>query len=151
LCPESRQADGATGGPFRSAPSAVIHEIDGRQHMKSISILLVLSLGSLQAEVRVAEEMFRKAVKDGDLNAIELLLSSGFNPNLTLHGCTPLYFAMQSNQIDVIRLLLAGHADPNEAGMYGQPFLQHSSSICDPNRQPTDCFDVDRVRRAHRP
>jgi ankyrin repeat protein len=92
------------------------------QRMKSMSILLTLSLGllalslgSLQAEVRVAEEMFRKAVKDGDLNAIELLLSSGFNPNLPFHGCTPLYYAMQSNQIDVVRLLLARHADPNEA------------------------------------
>jgi ankyrin repeat protein len=83
--------------------------------MKSISILLALSLGSLQADVRVAAEMFRKAVTDGDLNAIELLLSSGFNPNLPFHGCTPLYFAMQSNQIDAIRLLLARHADPNEA------------------------------------
>ncbi len=90
--------------------------------MKSISILLALSLGSLQAETRVADEMFRKAVKDGDLNTIELLLSSGFNPNLPFRGCTPLYFAMQSNQIDVIRLLLSGHADPNEAICTGSRF-----------------------------
>lgn len=80
---------------------------------QSLSILLVLALRGLQAEVSVAEEMFRRALASGDLNTIENLLSGGFDPNAPLHGCTPLYFAMQANRVDAVRMLLAAHADPD--------------------------------------
>ena len=74
--------------------------------------LLVVSLQSLQAGV-TAGDMFTKASRDGDLKTIETLLSAGFDPNLPVHGYTPLYFAMQQNRADVVDLLLAAHADPN--------------------------------------
>jgi ankyrin repeat protein len=81
--------------------------------VRSISILLMLSLRGLHAEVSVAEKMFSKALANGDQNTIENLLSGGFDPNAPLRGCTPLFFAMQANRIDAVRMLLARHADPD--------------------------------------
>lgn len=87
--------------------------------MKFVFFLLVLSLSSLQAE-SAAGQMFVKAAKDGDLKAIETLLSVGFDPNAPVHGYTPLWFALQSNRPEVVDLLLAGHADPNAQVMAGE-------------------------------
>ena len=78
-----------------------------------LTFLLLLSLASLQAEGNAAGEIFIKALKDGDPKTIETLLAAGFNPNLPLHGYTPLWFAMQHVRTDAVELLLAGHADPN--------------------------------------
>ncbi len=65
-----------------------------------------------------AGQMFRKATNDGNLQTIETLLSIGFDPNAPLDGprCTPLWYAVESNQPDVVDLLLAAHADPNARG-----------------------------------
>jgi len=95
--------------------------------MKSIFFLLVLSLNSLQAEV-TAGQMFVKATKDGDLETIETLLSVGFNPNLPVHGYTPLYFAIQLNRTDVVHMLLASHADPNALVMSGADASQYGGN-----------------------
>ena len=104
--------------------------------MKWIFFLSVLSLQSLQAEM-TAGEMFTKASRDGDLKTIETLLSVGFNPNLPIHGYTPLWFAMQSNKTDVVDMLLAGHADPNalvmsgDASRFSETPLQFAVQQCD--------------------
>ena len=95
--------------------------------MKLIFFLLALSLASLQAESN-AGQMFVKAVKDGDLHAIETLLSVGFNPNLPVRGYTPLWFAIMSNRGDVVDLLLAGHADPNALVMAGEDLIHYGGN-----------------------
>jgi ankyrin repeat protein len=95
--------------------------------MKLIFLLLVLSLKFLQAET-ASGQMFVQATKDGDLKTIETLLSVGFNPNQSVHGYTPLWFAIQSNRADVVDLLLAGHADPNALLMTGGGLTQYGGN-----------------------
>jgi ankyrin repeat protein len=108
---------------------------DGGRRMKWIFFLLVLSLQSLQAEM-TAGEMFTKASRDDDLKTIETLLSAGFNPNLPVHGYTPLWFAMQFNRTDVVDMLLVGHADPNalllsgDASRFSETPLQFAIQQC---------------------
>jgi ankyrin repeat protein len=81
--------------------------------MKSLVLLLVFSLQSLQADVSSGEMLIRAAML-GDLKTMENLLSAGFNPNLPIRdGQTPLSFAMLGGQTQVVELLLAWHADPN--------------------------------------
>ncbi len=82
--------------------------------MHRMLLLLILALSYLQAEAG-GSDLFIKAVKEGDLNSLENLLSAGFDPNQPVHGYTPLYLAIQSNQLSVVDLLLARHADPNAA------------------------------------
>jgi ankyrin repeat protein len=96
--------------------------------MKLLFFLLVLSLKSLQAEVKTAGEMFTQALRDDDLKTIETLLSSGFNPNLPAHGYTPLHHAMQFGRTDAVELLLAGHADPNALVMSGMDVSQYGGN-----------------------
>src|ERR1022692_4855769 len=96
--------------------------------MKLIFLLLVLSLKFLQAET-ASGQMFVQAAKDGDLKTIETLLSVGFNPNRSVHGYTPLWFAIQSNRTDVVDLLLAGHADPNALLMTGEGLSQYGGNV----------------------
>ena len=95
--------------------------------MKSTLFLLALSLYSLRAE-SAAGQMFMKAAKDGDLQAIETLLSVGFDPNSPVHGYTPLWFAIQSNRTEVVDLLLAGNADPNALVMTGVGLSQYGGN-----------------------
>ena len=95
--------------------------------MKLIFLFALLSLNFLRAE-SAAGQMFVKAAKDGDLQAIETLLSVGFNPNLPVHGYTPLWFAILSNRADVVDLLLAGHADPNALVMAGKDLSQYGGN-----------------------
>ncbi len=95
--------------------------------MKLVFFLLVLSLKSLQGE-SAAGQMFVKATKDGDLKTIETLLSVGFNPNLSVHGYTPLWFAIQLNRTDVVDLLLAARADPNALIMTGMEFSKYGGN-----------------------
>jgi ankyrin repeat protein len=83
--------------------------------MKPTFLLLVLFLGSLQAETNAVERLFTQAVAGGNLDALDNLLSAGFNPNLPVHGETPLFLAMQRGRIEVVDFLLARHADPNAA------------------------------------
>jgi ankyrin repeat protein len=95
--------------------------------MKLTLFLLVLSLRCLPAEAP-GGQMFVKAVKDGDLKTIETLLSVGFNPNQPVHGYTPLWFAIQSNRTEIVDLLLAAHADPNELVMAGEELSQYGGN-----------------------
>jgi len=88
--------------------------------------LLLLSIACLHAETKI-DELFVKAISDGNLNTIETLLASGFNPDEPVHGYIPLYFAVERNRIDVIQLLLADHADPN-APVSGQPAGRFNST-----------------------
>jgi ankyrin repeat protein len=95
--------------------------------MKLIFLCALLSLDFLRAE-SAAGQMFVNAAKDGDLKAIETLFSVGFNPNLPVHGYTPLWFAIQSNRTEVVDLLLAGHADPNALVMTGEGLSQYGGN-----------------------
>jgi ankyrin repeat protein len=95
--------------------------------MKLTLFLLVLSLRCLPAEAP-GGQMFVKAVKDGDLKTIETLLSVGFNPNQPVHGYTPLWFAIQSNRTEIVDMLLAVHADPNELVMAGEDLTQYGGN-----------------------
>jgi ankyrin repeat protein len=95
--------------------------------MKLLLFVLALSLTSLRAESS-AEQMFLKAVKDGDLHAIETLLSVGFDPNQPVHGHTPLWFAIQWNRTDAVDLLLNEHADPNALVMTGKDLEQYGGN-----------------------
>jgi ankyrin repeat protein len=81
--------------------------------MKLMLPLLVFSLASVEADVS-AGDMFATAAMHGDLNSIERLLTAGFSPNAPMRaGQTPLAEAMLIGQPEVVRLLLAWHADPN--------------------------------------
>jgi uncharacterized protein len=100
----------------------------GNTRVKLLLFLLVLSLESSQAE-SAAGQMFLNAVKDGDLKTIDTLLSVGFNPNLPVHGYTPLWFAIQSNRTDIVELLLSGHADPNALVMTGPDLTEYGGNI----------------------
>jgi ankyrin len=95
--------------------------------MKLAFFLLVLSLRCLPAEAP-GGPMFVKAAKDGDLKTIETLLSVGFNPNQPVHGYTPLWFALQTNRTEIVDLLLAAHADPNELVMAGEDLSQYGGN-----------------------
>lgn len=81
--------------------------------MKFILALLILSPAYLYAEMNTAGDAFVRAVHAGNMDAIETLLSSGLNPNLPVHGYTPLWFALQSGHAGTVGLLLDRHADPN--------------------------------------
>jgi ankyrin repeat protein len=81
--------------------------------MKTMFWLSILSLRFLQADV-TAGEMLYKAATLGNLATIETLLSAGVNPDLPdRYGQTPLCFAMRAGQTQVVKLLLAYHANPN--------------------------------------
>jgi ankyrin repeat protein len=83
--------------------------------MKATLLLLVFSVARLGADMTPGE-MFWTAAAHGDLNAIESLLAAGFNPNAPVRdGQTPLSTAMLLGQPELVRLLLAWHADPNQA------------------------------------
>jgi len=75
--------------------------------MKRTFLLLVVSLGCLQAEVSVTDKLFMKALTDGD---------------------TPLFFAIQMNRPSVVDLLLAKHADPNAPAMGGSVADQNNAT-----------------------
>jgi ankyrin repeat protein len=96
--------------------------------MKLPLFLLALSLNSLEAE-SAAGQMFLNAIKQGDLKTIDTLLSVGLNPNLPIHGYTPLWFAIQSNRTDIVELLLAGHADPNALVMIEPDLTEYGGNI----------------------
>lgn len=87
--------------------------------MRRIFLLLVCSLACLHAQVSVTEKLFMNALKDSDLNTIENLLSTGFDPNEPVRGYPPLCFAIQMKRTSVVDLLLARHADPNGVSMGG--------------------------------
>lgn len=82
-----------------------------------------LPIASSAAELTPGQ-VFQKATKDGNLQTVELLLSLDFNPNAPLdaRGPTPLWYAVQCGNADVVAMLLAAHADPNTRGLPPPPF-----------------------------
>ncbi len=96
--------------------------------MKVTLLLLVFSLARLDADMTPGE-MFWTAAVHGDLNAVESLLTAGFNPNAPVRdGQTPLSTAMLLGQPELVRLLLAWHADPNQA-MDTRPKMSSDTSL----------------------
>lgn len=98
--------------------------------MKLLFFLLVFSLQSLYADM-TAGEMLMTAEGHGDLQAMESLLSAGFDPNLPLRGGeTPISFAIQLGNPGVLKLLLAWHADPNapiSSAQFSETPLQYAA------------------------
>jgi ankyrin repeat protein len=66
------------------------------------------------------------AIEANDLRAVEELLSQGVDPNVKHDGFVALYYAIDGGNSDIIRLLLAHHADPfitlsyEEVAQYGK-------------------------------
>lgn len=81
---------------------------------KLACLLLVLSIGSLRAEVTAGAETLAKAARTGALLTEESLLQNGLDPNLRDgYGVTPLYYAVSFNQTKAVQVLLSHRADPN--------------------------------------
>ena len=86
------------------------------------ALLLLVSLPALPAAENTPAELLAKASRQGDLKTAELLLSSGVNPDEPdRYGATPLYYASSANQVDMVQLLLAYHADPNAPVKMNRP------------------------------
>src|SRR5579875_1535962 len=82
--------------------------------MKRLIVFLVLSAGFLQAAINPAAQRLANASRLGDLDTAEALLSANLNPDLRdRYGLAPIYYAAQFNQLKMVDLLLAYHADPN--------------------------------------
>src|SRR5882672_12291194 len=82
--------------------------------MRFALLLFAFSTQALQAEDTSGGVMLYRALMVGDLKTIEIILSSGVNPNLPLRfGQTALYLAISSNQTEALDLLLRWNADPN--------------------------------------
>jgi ankyrin repeat protein len=96
--------------------------------VKVLIFLSVLTLQSLQAE-NAAGPMYVKAAKEGDIKTIETLFSIGFSANQPIRGYTPLWFAIQSNRVDIVELLLEQHADPDALVMTGVDLSQYGGNI----------------------
>jgi ankyrin repeat protein len=81
----------------------------------SASVLLGLFSGRmLLPQTSLTSDMLAKAVITDDVNALDHLLSSGLNPNLTdRYSQTPLYVAILYRNSRAVHLLLVNHADPN--------------------------------------
>ena len=59
-------------------------------------------------------------IQDGDLNGVKSLLNSGFNPNSKTDMKDPVYYyALFSNNFEMIKLLTSHGADPKIRGEYG--------------------------------
>jgi ankyrin repeat protein len=77
-------------------------------------LLLVLSIGSLRAEVMAGAETLAKAARTGALLTEESLLQNGLDPDVRDgYGVTPLYYAVSFNQTKAVQVLLSHRADPN--------------------------------------
>ncbi|WP_036040913.1 ankyrin repeat domain-containing protein [Leptospira alstonii] len=58
--------------------------------------------------------LFFGAVQNGNVSRIHSLLQSGFDPNLNrYHGVTPLSLAVKYHRLEIVRVLMEYHADPN--------------------------------------
>ena len=69
-------------------------------------------------ENEMENEMMMDAVRDGDIETLELLLEQGSDPNFIDQFGTALGNAIRGN-IDIVRLLLDWGADPNLSDQFG--------------------------------
>ncbi len=82
--------------------------------MKPTFFLFLLLICPLRAEVNSAGERLAAALSRGDVREVEILLSSGINPDFPdRFGQTHLYTAATFGDAKAVELLLAWHADPN--------------------------------------
>lgn len=61
--------------------------------------------------------LLHRACARGHVAVCRLLIQCGGNPNFVVNGCTPLYFAAQSTNVDTCKLLLKMGADPNSGDL----------------------------------
>ena len=106
-----------------------------RPHLKiNFRIWLILALGiawagpQLSPELSPAEKALGEAVRAGDLAQVQAALDQGVNPNIILEGSfTPLWVAASDGNVEMVKLLLQGGADPNLIGpdhTSGSPLFQ---------------------------
>ncbi|MFB3897102.1 MAG: ankyrin repeat domain-containing protein [bacterium] len=73
------------------------------------------------------EKAFFHSCYIGDIETVREMLWYGFNPNIQdSHGKTPLIIATQAGHIEIVRLLLANHADITIRSHMGWTALQYS-------------------------
>ena len=78
-------------------------------------------------ENEMENEMMMDAVRDGDIETLELLLEQGSDPNFIDHYGTVLGNAAQSGHTDIVRLLLDLGADPNLRDQFGNTVLRDAA------------------------
>jgi len=78
-------------------------------------------------ENEMENEMMMDAVRDGDIETLELLLEQGSDPNFIDHYGTALGNAAQSGHTDIVRLLLDLGADPNLRDQFGNTALKDAA------------------------
>ena len=69
-----------------------------------------------------SEEELSQFSKEGNVEEVRNLLSSGMDPNFKSIYCylkTPLHYAASNGHIEVAKLLLGAGADPNKSGLVG--------------------------------
>lgn len=74
-----------------------------------------VAAGDLQVLFRDSAPILLRAVLDGEVDEVAKLLEAGENPNTPTLGRTPLAFAVESGNIQIIRLLLRAGATADGA------------------------------------
>ena len=99
-----------------------------------IFYFLVLFLPLLALRTAVAEEpiqKFAQAVKSGNHAVVETMLEDGLDPNTRIPGYwlgyTPLFIAVNNNDLELTQILLAAGADPKVEDENGDPVMVHAS------------------------
>lgn len=90
-----------------------MEEIDETEYAEFIKEFLALID---RKDRTVLEQLYRLlsiVIEYGEIHILEPLLKAGMNINLQLNGSTPLHSAIRYGYIEVIKLLLKWHADPN--------------------------------------
>lgn len=104
-----------------------------------IALITLLGCGARTARkqlerLTVKDTPLRRAIKDGDLKSVDVLLKKGANPNeprvslpgyyaVAREGETPLILASGLGQVEILKALLDGGADVNGEDAYGATAL----------------------------
>lgn len=104
----------------------LIFSIISEKVMKNVTLTLALvilipfcMISSVYAQQSQVTKM-TEYIQDGDLNGVKSLLNKGFNPNSKTDMKDPVYYyALFSNNFEMIKLLTSHGADPKIRGEYG--------------------------------
>ncbi len=95
----------------------------------AILVAIVLALCSAVAEEPI--QKFAKAVKSGDRATVETMLAEGLDPNTRIPrhwlNYTPLFIAVNNDDLELTKILLEAGADPKLEDDNGDPVMVHAS------------------------